>query len=400
MNFGSREECAASLAERMQRVFRAAQRANININNVNPATYRGERANGRRDMLEIMADDTGGHAVVNTDDVLGGIDDLFAEGRSYYLVGYQTSNGAPDGKFRKIEVKVNQKDATTRTRSGYYAPKEGELETREAKEAPSTNNLKLVGLWNTGGLPMRAAAMPLALGRNGKSVEVGIVLSVRLPPPNGPLEETVTVIRNEYDESGNPSPMIRETLRVPLTPAGGDELRYDLSYLIELKPGRREVRLHATSGALQKSGTVFVQVDVPDFTRPGLNMSAVALGTPVDDSEASRTDVLASVLPIKPTSAREFSPNERLAAFVRLYQGGTTPIVPMAIEAQILDVADRQVFRTSGTIGVERFDERRSAPFQIDLPINEFSRGPYLLSISGTLAGGRPVRKDLVFRVR
>ena len=101
MNFGSREECTASLAERMQRVFRAAQRANININSVSPSTYRGERANGRRDMLEIMADDTGGHAVVNTDDILGGVDDLFEEAASYYLVGYQTSNGAPDGKFRK-----------------------------------------------------------------------------------------------------------------------------------------------------------------------------------------------------------------------------------------------------------------------------------------------------------
>jgi VWFA-related protein len=400
MAFGSREECAQSLADRMQKVFRAAQRANININSVSPSTYRGERANGRRDMLEIMADDTGGHAVVNTDDILGGVDDLFEEASSYYLVGYQTSNGAPDGKFRKIEVKVNHKDANARTRSGYYAQREGEMETREDKEAPSTNNLKLVGLWNTGGLPMRAVAMPLARGRTGNAAQVGVVLSVRLPPPNGPIEETVTVIRNEYDDNGNPSPMVRETLKVPLTPAGGDELRYDLFYLLELKPGRREVRLHASSGALQKSGTVFVEVDVPDFTKPGLNVSAIALGTPADDGDAARTDVLSSVSPIKPTSARDFSPNERIAAFLRLYQGGSAPIVPMSVDVQILDVGDRQVFHNLSTLTPDRFDDKRSAPFQIDLPINEFKRGPYLLSINSTLAGGKPVRKDLVFRVR
>ena len=215
---------------------------------------------------------------------------------------------------------MNRKDANTRTRSGYYAPREGEAETREAKEAPSTNNLKLVGLWNTGGLPMRAVAMPLARGRTGNLAEVGIVLSVRLPPPNGPIEETVTVIRNEYNNGGNPTPMIRETLKVPLTPAGGDELRYDLFYLVQLKPGRREVRLHATSAALQKSGTVLVD-DMPDFTKPGLNMSAVALGTPADDGDASRMDVLASVSPIKPTSAREFSPNEQARGLPAVVSG-------------------------------------------------------------------------------
>jgi VWFA-related protein len=400
LDFFSSDLCERSLAERMQRVWRGAQRANIHINSIDPGTFRGERSNPRRDMLEIMAAATGGHAVVNTDDILGGVDDLFVEASSYYLVGYQTSNGAPDGKFRRIEVKVKHQDAHVRTRSGYYPPREGELDTREAKEAPSTNSLKRVGLWNTRGLPMRAVAIPLARTSTGNEAGVGVVLSVRLPPANGPLEETVTVIRNEYDENGNPSPMIRETLKVPLTPSGGDELRYDLYYLLKLKPGRRELRLHATSGALQRSGTVFVEVNVPDFSKPGLTVSAVALGTPVDDAETSRTDVLASVSPIKPTSSREFSPNERLAAFVRFYQGGTAPLAAMSVEVQIVDVADHQVFHSMQMLGADRFDEQRSAAFTMSLPINELARGPYLLSIKSTIAGGKPVRKDLVFRMR
>ncbi|MBI4852879.1 MAG: VWA domain-containing protein [Acidobacteria bacterium] len=49
-----------------------------------------------------------------------------ADLRSQYSIGYYPSNGKQDGTFRKLKVVLNEnKDYAVRTRSGYFAPKEG-----------------------------------------------------------------------------------------------------------------------------------------------------------------------------------------------------------------------------------------------------------------------------------
>ena len=141
-----------------------------------------------------MAGYTGASATVNSDEIETGIDRIFTEASSYYLLGYQTSNGKPDGKYRKVEVKVKRPGTTVRTRSGYFAPKDTGA-ARDAKDTPAVNDLGLVGLMNSPALPLRAAAVPVALSGQGRDADVAVVLSVRMPSPRGPVPEAVTVVR-------------------------------------------------------------------------------------------------------------------------------------------------------------------------------------------------------------
>jgi VWFA-related protein len=43
---------------------------------------------------------------------------------SQYSIGYYSTNPKHDGKFRKIEVKVNRPDFLARTKRGYSAKKD------------------------------------------------------------------------------------------------------------------------------------------------------------------------------------------------------------------------------------------------------------------------------------
>jgi hypothetical protein len=46
--------------------------------------------------------------------------------RQQYLLAYEPKNDTPDGAFRKLEIKIsnrNVKDLKIRHRKGYYAPK-------------------------------------------------------------------------------------------------------------------------------------------------------------------------------------------------------------------------------------------------------------------------------------
>jgi VWFA-related protein len=72
---------------------------------------------------ELVASDSGGFTVRNTNDLAGGIQKIAAETQAYYLLGYVPQNAARDGKFRKIQVKLaNSKGREIRARKGYYAP--------------------------------------------------------------------------------------------------------------------------------------------------------------------------------------------------------------------------------------------------------------------------------------
>jgi VWFA-related protein len=69
---------------------------------------------------EMVAENTGGTSIRDTNDLLGGLVKIAEESSTYYLLGYQPEK-APDGKWHKLEVKVARPGVKVRTRHGYQA---------------------------------------------------------------------------------------------------------------------------------------------------------------------------------------------------------------------------------------------------------------------------------------
>jgi VWFA-related protein len=73
--------------------------------------------------LQVVSGQTGGFAIVNSNDFIGGFQRILADQRGYYLIGYQPDAGTIDetgNTFRKIKIKVKRKGLSVRTRSGFY----------------------------------------------------------------------------------------------------------------------------------------------------------------------------------------------------------------------------------------------------------------------------------------
>ena len=70
---------------------------------------------------EYKAAETGGATVRDTNDLLTGLTRAVDESSAYYLLGYQREKGT-DGKWHKLEVRVDLEGAVVRARRGYYAP--------------------------------------------------------------------------------------------------------------------------------------------------------------------------------------------------------------------------------------------------------------------------------------
>ncbi len=92
----------------------------------------------RSENLIALAGNTDGVAVVNTNDLERGLHRIASDLTSYYLIGYYSSNGRLDGKYRKITVKVNRPGVDVRARRGYRAPTADEVERGNAATAART----------------------------------------------------------------------------------------------------------------------------------------------------------------------------------------------------------------------------------------------------------------------
>jgi VWFA-related protein len=85
------------------------------INAVEAATHQRKQ----QDTLRVLAEQTGGIAVVNTNNFSKAIKQIDAETSDYYVIGYYSTNTDPGKRVREIDVKVRRPDVTVASRKAY-----------------------------------------------------------------------------------------------------------------------------------------------------------------------------------------------------------------------------------------------------------------------------------------
>jgi VWFA-related protein len=123
----------ADLAMELGEITRAANRANTTIYTIDPRglvagadideqvdpTEWGRYVRKSQDTMRVLAEETGGVAVVNMnnfDKALANIDNASSD---YYVLGYYSSNPDPTHRRRKVEVKVARRDTSVFSRNEY-----------------------------------------------------------------------------------------------------------------------------------------------------------------------------------------------------------------------------------------------------------------------------------------
>jgi VWFA-related protein len=123
----------ADLVGELAELTRAANRANTTIYTIDPRGLVGgpdldekidmmeylEYVRSSQDSLRVLADLTGGIAVVNQNDFTKALKRIDQETSDYYVVGYYSSNPDPTKKRRTIEVKVKRAGANVWNRTSY-----------------------------------------------------------------------------------------------------------------------------------------------------------------------------------------------------------------------------------------------------------------------------------------
>jgi VWFA-related protein len=72
-----------------------------------------------QDSLRVLAENTGGFAIVNQNDLVKGLKRIDAETSDYYILGYYSSNPDPLRRTRQLEVKVTRPNIEVKHRTSY-----------------------------------------------------------------------------------------------------------------------------------------------------------------------------------------------------------------------------------------------------------------------------------------
>jgi VWFA-related protein len=123
----------ADLARELAEVTRTANRANATLYTIDPRglvagadldvqmdpVEYGTYIRKTQDSLRVLADETGGIAVVNQNDFTKALKRIDAETSDYYVLGYYSSNPDPLKRTRKVEVKVTKPNLNVISRTSY-----------------------------------------------------------------------------------------------------------------------------------------------------------------------------------------------------------------------------------------------------------------------------------------
>ena len=385
------------LAGETQRAFAQAVRSNVTIYGMDPSGLEVDDTRLSRQFLQSISENTGGYAVVNTNEPESEVAAVLGESGSYYLLGFQSTNQKADGKFRRLRVRVDRPGVTVRSRAGYYGARNtraASSETAAGTNSPLTDAIG--GLLPKGDLPMQVTVAPFA-GTGKRESALAIVTQLAQPPVSEPRRQKIEILTAAFDIDGRPKGSIRQTVELGLRPANGAS-HYEVLLRLDLKPGRYLLRIGAHAKELDRSGSVYYDVEVPDFSKPALSLSGIVL-TATPGLVAEPRDALATLISVVPTTRREFGAEHEVRALVRVYQGGRKSPAAAAVTTRIVDADGKEVFGRTETLPADSFATARSAEYQIDLPVSGLAPGAHVLTLE-TRAGKAVARRDVRFQVR
>jgi len=365
-----------------------------------------------QDSLRVLSDETGGFAVVNRNDFATAFQRIVDDNSAYYVMGYYSSNDRRDGRFRKIEVKLNnQPGLLVRARKGYVAPR-----GRAPEVKPATANSSSLELREAIESPLPLPGLPLGMTAvvfKGPAPKGSVVISTLVNGRTLPFAEAGGMFKNDLevmamatDEKGKTTYSDRNTVNLNMKPDTMNRVKgtgFRVIQSMDLAPGRYQLRVAVREGNTRKAGSVTFDLEVPDFAKSPLSMSGLALTSAMSGVAPTirPKDPLEKLLPGPLSSDREFVPADEVAFFTEVYD-----TIKQAHKVEIAATIKAEGGQTVFQSREERDSSERGSGaggygFQARVPLKDMAPGLYVLRVEATARVGDrdTTAQEVVFRV-
>jgi VWFA-related protein len=211
------------------------------------ARYDRESASADEDVLEELADATGGRYFHNNNDLKAGFGQVAAAPEFVYVLGFSPQNLKLDGAYHKLKVTLaNSHGLDLQARRGYYAPKHladpVEDAKREIKEALFSRD-------EMQDIPVELHMQFFKSSDVAAKIAVLARLNVRnlrFRKANGRNNDDVTVLAGVFDRNGNYITGVEKTVELRLLDATLEKVSNSgitVRSNFDVAPGRYVIRL-------------------------------------------------------------------------------------------------------------------------------------------------------------
>jgi VWFA-related protein len=252
----------------------------------------------RREGMRAVAEETGGFAVLNNNDIGAGLRRILNDNEVYYLLAYEPISPLRAGRFRSIQVRLpGRPDLVARTRKGYFEPgasparKRGEPSPKQAAaEARERVHDAFTSIVPLRGLPLHLSADFVDLPDAGPTVVVNVdvdAASLQLSEVQQRHRGVVDIVGLVSDREGAAVEQFAERLQLDLRPETRDAVRrggIGFNRRIAVKSGLYQVRVAALGQGPDETGSASQWIEVPDLAPGQLALSSLFLNGARDDA--------------------------------------------------------------------------------------------------------------------
>ena len=382
--------------------------------------------------LREIAEQTGGIASVNTNSLTNTFNQIVQANSRYYVLGYYPPEHARNGRFHKIEVKTKRPGLRVAARKGYGSPRGRTAEERKrdeaarrAREAKRPNADKtstelreiLTSPLMQSGLNFTVHAAPFKNTQKEASVALAIEidgdrLQYSAPDAKGMAANKIELSFYGISEHGKAMAGTRSVLDLTLRPETRERVKsygVRVNPRISLPPGRYHLRIGARDEVAGMTGTVFYDLEVPDFRKEKLMMGGVVLASASGQQTPSiqPDPVLSKMMPAPATSRREFSQRDTLALYTEIYDNIESQ------QARRLDIAVRMLSESGAEVFAVRDEVENGGvapkkPWDIygyskEIELKNVPPGRYVLRVEaqvrGNVGGAKPAARESLITV-
>ena len=225
-----------------------------------------------QDTLYALAEDTGGRAIFDSNDLVSGIMQAARAVTSYYLIGYYSANNAKDGRYRRVRVALtNGRSAQLSYRPGYFVEKTFDKFTNADRERQLEEALLVENPITDISIAMEVNYFQL------NAAEYFIPVSLKLPGSElvaarrrGERRAILDVIAEVKDEYRVTVQNVRDRLELHLNEQAAGELtakpvQYETGFT--LLPGKYGIKVLVRDGTSGRLGTYVTAFVVPNLEK-------------------------------------------------------------------------------------------------------------------------------------
>jgi VWFA-related protein len=347
-----------------------------------------------KEVLQTLASETGGRAILNRNDLESGIRKVLQETASYYVLAWKPAQPSEAGgpKFKTIKVSIKGRpELVVRSRRGFYnaplplvasaapattgpeAAKAAETELRRAISDPFLHRELSLSTYHTF-TNTPPGEYKLTTFADISGYQVG-------PGSDGKTGGEVDVAMVVLDNTGKAITNISRKLKVtPSTGAANQPVKFVGTFPAGLAPGLYQVRAAVRDAHTGRTGTLFDWLEIPEFKAGKLTMSSLFLSDDTAKTSGDSADKSKATANV----TRRFTHASNLVLQFYIYNATAGANNKPDVESTITLLSNGQTLTSSPLppIPAESMKDSSRLFHSAQFPLEGFPVGTYTLQIT------------------